>query len=136
MKPPPILPPKVGQVHLSRVMPFPHTLTLPIFWGGAVLCAIAEAAVILQAFSPQLSETTAPAGDDTPASADRNVIHSLGRSSAVEVVWTLIPAVVLALVFWWTWVDMHPAPASNLPARLDAPAPHGVTTPASPNAIT
>jgi heme/copper-type cytochrome/quinol oxidase subunit 2 len=64
-----------------------------IFWIAAVCCLVAQVAIVRSALSPH--EHT-PGSDQVPR-----------PRTAVEVVWTLLPALALIGVFALTWRAMH-----------------------------
>lgn len=66
-----------------------------IFWLAATCCALAQAAIIRSALRARAQR---PDGSEAP-------------SKPIEVAWTVVPAVVLALVLVLTWRALHPAHA-------------------------
>ncbi len=64
-----------------------------IFWIAAVCCLVAQVAIIRSALSPH--EPT-PGSEQVPR-----------PRTGIEVVWTLLPALVLIGVFALTWRAMH-----------------------------
>ena len=71
------------------------------FWVAVVLCAVAQLFILRSTLVAR------------PAPVDRQV-PSARRS--VEVLWAVVPAVALALVFYFTWRAMHPAASPEAPA--------------------
>jgi heme/copper-type cytochrome/quinol oxidase subunit 2 len=78
-----------------------------IFWVAAVCCLVAQLAIIRSAFRPH-----------EPAPGDGLVPRP---RTAVEVAWTLLPALVLIGVFVLTWRAMH-QPALPAGLRVSAAA--------------
>jgi heme/copper-type cytochrome/quinol oxidase subunit 2 len=77
-----------------------------IFWVAVVCCVVAQAALLR-------SQLAAPArGGAADAPARR----------AGEVVWAVLPAVMLALALVWTWRTLHPRPTPGAPAALTVSA--------------
>jgi hypothetical protein len=105
----------------------PSTFSLSVFWAGAAMCAVAETAVIHRAMSRPSAESPT-AGVDTAGTGAVGGIRLRGRGTAGEVIWALIPAIILGLVFYWTWAEIHRAPPSTLPDRLNPPAARGTNT--------
>lgn len=66
-------------------------LRLNLFWLAVVCCVVAQVEIVRSAFK------TPPAGDNT--------VPRPSRWS--EVVWTVVPAVGLALVLAFTWRAIH-----------------------------
>ena len=65
-----------------------------IFWVALVCCAVAQIAIIRSVFI------------GTPAVATGAERAPIPRR-ATELAWALLPAVVLAALFWVTWRAMH-----------------------------
>ena len=76
-----------------------------VFWVAVVCCAVAQLFILRAALATRSA---------TAAAASLPPIRR-----AVEVVWVLVPAVALALVFAATWRAMHPA--HLVPTAADAP---------------
>ena len=70
-----------------------HSLAEPIFWIAAALCVIAELAILRAAFAPP-----ADAGTST------SIPHS---PRGTEMIWAIIPAIILALLLAATWRAVH-----------------------------
>ena len=70
-----------------------HSLAEPIFWIAAVLCVIAELAILRAAFAPPV--------DTGPSTS---VPHS---PHGTEMIWAVIPAIALALLLAATWRAVH-----------------------------
>lgn len=70
-----------------------HSLAVPIFWIAAALCVIAELAILRAAFIPR-----SHAGDSGP-------LPQSPRGS--EMMWAVIPAIVLAVLLGATWRVIH-----------------------------
>ena len=83
----------------------PLSLANAIFWVAAALCLVAEIAIVRSA----LVARGAPAGA-VP-----------GARRPIEVLWTLLPAIALALVLGATWRAMRQHWAAE-PAPVSAPA--------------
>ncbi|HMA21744.1 MAG TPA: hypothetical protein VKO87_13130 [Gemmatimonadaceae bacterium] len=68
-----------------------HSLAEPIFWIAAALCVIAELAILRSAFMPR------PGSDAPVPQAPRGT----------EMLWAVIPAIVLAVLLAATWRAVH-----------------------------
>jgi heme/copper-type cytochrome/quinol oxidase subunit 2 len=66
-----------------------------IFWCAALCCAVAQAAIVRSALRARAQR---PDGTASPV-------------KAIEVAWTVLPALMLALVLVLTWRAMHSVPA-------------------------
>lgn len=78
---------------MSHTDGFMHSLAEPIFWVAAVICIVAEIAILRSAFMPHA---------DTPDSP--SLPHS-GRG--LEMIWAIVPAIVLAILLAATWRAVH-----------------------------
>lgn len=65
-----------------------------IFWLAALCCALSQAAIVRSALRARAQR---PDGSAAP-------------SKPIEVAWTVLPALMLALVLVLTWRALHPAP--------------------------
>lgn len=65
-----------------------------IFWVAVACCAIAQVMILRSALVAPLAEPTEP--------------HLPRTDRRVEVAWTIVPAVGLALLLWFTWHAIHP----------------------------
>ena len=72
----------------------PETAADLMFWVALVCCAVAQIAIIRSVFT--VTPGTAASAHGTP-----------GYRRATELAWALLPAVVLAALFWVTWRAMH-----------------------------
>ena len=74
-----------------------------IFWIAAACCVVAQGLLLRSALTAPFSRPDAPA---LPA-----------PRRAVEVAWTLLPAIGLALVLWFSWRAIHDvdSPAGTAP---------------------
>jgi hypothetical protein len=79
------------------------------------MCAVSQVAVLRAALSRPGADAGASAESDAPPGRRR--VGPLG-----ELVWAIIPAIALALVFFWTWTAMHEEPSAAQPAGPVAPA--------------
>ncbi|HXV16542.1 MAG TPA: hypothetical protein VD758_07165 [Gemmatimonadaceae bacterium] len=68
-----------------------QSLAEPIFWIAAALCVIAELAILRSAFMPH------PGSDAPVPQAPRGT----------EMLWAVIPAIVLAVLLAATWRAVH-----------------------------
>ena len=86
------------------------------FWLAVVLCAVAQLMILRSALVAR------------PAPVDR-LVPSARRP--VEVLWAVVPAIVLAVVLVLTWRAMHPAADSHpaAPAETGSVALAGVREP-------
>ena len=69
-----------------------------IFWLAALCCALSQAAIVRSALR---ARSQRPDGTASPP-------------RAIEVAWTVIPAVMLVLVLFYTWRVLHPQPVSMI----------------------
>src|SRR4051794_16581222 len=69
-----------------------------IFWLAVACCALAQAAIIRSAFRARAQR---PDGSASP-------------SRPMEIAWTVVPALMLALVLVFTWRTLHSAPALSI----------------------
>jgi heme/copper-type cytochrome/quinol oxidase subunit 2 len=69
-----------------------------IFWLAAACCVFAQAAIVRSALRARAQR---PDGSASP-------------SRPIEVAWTIVPAVMLALVLVLTWRALHPAPGFTI----------------------
>jgi heme/copper-type cytochrome/quinol oxidase subunit 2 len=81
---------------LSRIIRTP--LSDIIFWLAAACCALAQAAIIRSAIRARAQR---PDGTASP-------------SRPIEVAWTVLPALMLALVLVFTWRALHASPAPSI----------------------
>ncbi|MEP7087353.1 MAG: hypothetical protein ABI884_08455 [Gemmatimonadota bacterium] len=65
-----------------------------IFWLAALCCALSQAAIVRSALRARAQR---PDGTAAPP-------------RAIEVAWTVLPAVMLLAVLFFTWRTLHPAP--------------------------
>jgi heme/copper-type cytochrome/quinol oxidase subunit 2 len=79
--------------HISHIIP--RFLSDAIFWLAAAGCGFAQAAIIRSALRARAQR---PDGSASP-------------SRPIEVAWTVLPAIMLALVLVLTWRALHPSPA-------------------------
>ncbi|HEY0242212.1 MAG TPA: hypothetical protein VGC52_06070 [Gemmatimonadaceae bacterium] len=66
-----------------------HSLAEPIFWVAAVICVVAELAILRSAFMPRPG-----------AIESAEMPHS---SRGIEMIWAIVPAVALAVLMAATW---------------------------------
>jgi len=78
---------------MSHRIAFIHALAEPTFWIAAVICIVAEISILRSAFMPHAESGESP-----------SLPHS-GR--ALELVWAILPAIVLALLLAATWRAVH-----------------------------
>lgn len=65
-----------------------------IFWAAVVCCALSQAAIVRSALRARAQR---PDGSASPP-------------RAIDVAWTIVPALALVLVLVVTWRVLHPAP--------------------------
>jgi heme/copper-type cytochrome/quinol oxidase subunit 2 len=70
-----------------------NPLAEPIFWIAAVLCVVAELAILRAAFSPRRETSESAPLPHSPRGA--------------EMMWAVIPAIGLALLLAATWRAIH-----------------------------
>jgi hypothetical protein len=77
----------------------PTTISLSLFWAAAVACAIAQVALLrdLLRRAPRASPGSATTDSDA---GHGGRLRTGGRVG--EVIWALVPAIALTLVFLWT----------------------------------
>lgn len=121
--------PRAAARYIFREMP--ASIAEWVFWIAAIACAVAQAAILRSAVgrqSPVSGATHSPdpdaalAGDDDATAPPPATRRTMSVRALGELVWALLPAIVLALVFLWTWRAMHPSPAALPPtaAAMDA----------------
>ncbi len=71
-------------------------LSVALFWAAAIMCAVAQVAIV-----------RAAARTPRDAGAAQRTSSAPPTHRAVEVAWTLIPAAALALVLLFTWRAVH-----------------------------
>lgn len=93
-----------------------------VFWAAAIACAVAQAAILRSAVGGQAPVSGPPHSSDPDASlADEDdaaappTRTTMSVRALGELVWALLPAIVLGLVFLWTWRAMHSAAAAPAP---------------------
>ena len=99
-------------------------MTLPIagavFWIAAALCLVAQVAILRAMFSAPHPEASEPGAS----------MHVPIANRPMELVWAVLPALVLGLVLWFSWQAIH-APTvmrwdgTTPPAIAPASAPVG-----------
>jgi heme/copper-type cytochrome/quinol oxidase subunit 2 len=82
--------------HISPIIP--TFLSDAIFWLAAACCVFAQAAIVRSALRARAQR---PDGSASP-------------SRPIEVAWTVVPAIMLALVLVLTWRALHPVPALTI----------------------
>jgi heme/copper-type cytochrome/quinol oxidase subunit 2 len=82
--------------HISPIIP--TFLSDAIFWLAAACCVFAQAAIVRSALRARAQR---PDGSASP-------------SRPIEVVWTIVPAIMLAVVLVLTWRALHPAAAPTI----------------------
>lgn len=65
-----------------------------VFWIAVASCAIAQFLILRSAITAPMSEPVDP--------------HLPRPNRAVEIAWTVVPTVGLAVLFWFTWRAIHP----------------------------
>lgn len=90
----------------------PPNLSEFIFWVAVACCVVAQIAIVRASIAPQRQD---PSGAGVPRPA-----------RATELVWVILPALMLALVLLWTWraIDETPHVHSST-AEASALAGHG-----------
>jgi heme/copper-type cytochrome/quinol oxidase subunit 2 len=85
-------------VHTQLSGTIPTFLSDAIFWLAAACCALSQAAIIRSALRARAER---PDGSASP-------------SRPIEVAWTVVPALMLALVLVLTWRALHQAAALTI----------------------
>jgi heme/copper-type cytochrome/quinol oxidase subunit 2 len=85
-------------VHTQLSPTIPTLVSDAIFWLAAACCALSQAAIIRSALRARAER---PDGSASP-------------SRPIEVAWTVVPALMLALVLVLTWRALHPAAALTI----------------------
>lgn len=70
-----------------------HSLAEPIFWIAAGLCVLAELLILRAAFAPPRDAGAAAPVPQSPR--------------GTEMIWAIIPAVILAVLLAATWRAIH-----------------------------
>jgi len=78
-----------------------------LFWGAVALCVVAQLFILKAVFFPAPLPTEGPAADGRAAGRLRPA------SRPLEMAWVVLPAIGLALVFWWAWDTRQAAVAST-----------------------
>jgi len=78
---------------MSHPEGFMQSLAEPIFWIAAAICIIAEVAILRSAFMPHADTADSP-----------SLPHS---QRGMEMIWAIVPAIVLALLLAATWRAVH-----------------------------
>ncbi len=73
-----------------------------LFWGAVALCSVAQLFILKAVFFP------APVPVDGPAADGRAAGRLRPASRPLEMAWVILPAIGLAMVFWWAWNTRHP----------------------------
>lgn len=68
---------------------FVHSLAEPVFWVAAIICIVAEIAILRSSFAPH---------PGTPESA--SLPHS---QRGIEMIWAILPAIGLVILLAATW---------------------------------
>ncbi|HEU4643859.1 MAG TPA: hypothetical protein VFS44_15525 [Gemmatimonadaceae bacterium] len=74
-----------------------------IFWLAVLCCVVAQAAIVRAALKPP-ARGVGDAGTEVPR-----------PRRPIEIAWTVLPAVALALVLIATWHAMHPSERPSRP---------------------
>ena len=82
--------------HISHTIP--RFLSDAIFWLAAACCVFAQVAIVRSALRARAQR---PDGSASP-------------SRPIEVAWTILPAIMLALVLVLTWRALHPSAAITI----------------------
>ena len=82
-----------------RLTPF---LAVSLFWLCALAAAVAQGALLRSALRTALTGVTrgAPAQPAVPVASRR----------PMELLWMVLPALVLLGAFWWAWHGLQPSP--------------------------
>ena len=81
--------PRVALTTMNHSHAMTNSLAEPIFWLAAVVCVIAELAILRSAFMPR------------PGAIESDTLpHS---SRGIEMIWAIVPAIVLAILLAATW---------------------------------
>lgn len=89
----------------------PPFLADATFWVAVACSLVAQVAIVRAAFLVRDGDGHAPAGAAPPT-------PRLRRSR--EVMWTVVPGVVLALVLYFTWRAVHPLPPTQTASAVAA----------------
>lgn len=83
---------RVSATYVSRMSP---TIASATFWVAAACCVIAQLALIVSAIRAPMRGSAESAGVAMPR-------------RSIEIAWTIVPAVGLALLLFFTWRAVHP----------------------------
>jgi heme/copper-type cytochrome/quinol oxidase subunit 2 len=83
-----------------------------IFWLAVVCCVVAQGAIVRSALRTPVQHTEP--GLEVPR-----------PRRAIEIAWTVLPAIGLALVLLFTWRAIHPSPGAIRPPITLERAPRG-----------
>jgi hypothetical protein len=92
----------------------PSLVNESLFWVAAAVCALAEVAIVRGAISGIGHRGGVPSASSAPRPTTMGRSPKAPRAGG-ELVWALIPGLVLALVLVWTWRTMHSPPVITLP---------------------
>lgn len=84
------------------------SIGLSMFWVAAIACAVAQAAILRAVVGGTRAD-----GPTTSVADPRATSRS---SATAELIWALVPGLVLVLLFAATWRAMHLDRQSRLPA--------------------
>ena len=82
-----------------------------LFWISVAVCAVAELAIVAATARASRRATVAA---DVPQVDGARPLPATRRW--LEVLYAVVPAVVLAVLFVFTWRAMHPAPIGDQPS--------------------
>ena len=94
-----------------------------LFWISVAVCAVAELAIV--AATARASRRAASSGEGVPLDVPQvDGARALPAPRRwLEILYAAVPAVILALLFVFTWRAMHPAPlSSGSAAEIERPA--------------
>jgi heme/copper-type cytochrome/quinol oxidase subunit 2 len=83
-----------------------------IFWLAVVCCVVAQAAIVRSALR-------------TPVQHPEPGVEVPRPRRAIEIAWTVLPAIGLALVLIMTWRAIHPRAGASQPPIIFERAPRG-----------
>src|SRR5215203_1553882 len=92
-------------------------LTDAAFWVAVVACAIAQIFILRAVF--RVTPAGIAAGSANTSTPDGEPVSVPSPHRLTEIVWVILPIVLLVLVFVLAWRAMHPALPDFLPAGAE-----------------
>lgn len=88
-----------------------------IFWIAVAACAIAQIFILRAVF--RVTPTGVTAGSENSSTPDGQRVSVPSPHRLTEIVWVVLPVVLLIAVFVLAWRTMHPAVPDFLPPGVE-----------------